>query len=424
MHNFKRALKIALAHRVNVVACIFTSAIIAVLWGGNLTAVFPVVEVIMNDHALPDWIDQKIEEAQQRGERLATLARSARKAEGRRCRRNSATTSAQKSIAARPSCEAHRKKSGRRLGRRPNRRKNPARQTTSSIWKRWPTRRPTKSPAKFSAGDRRHQTARSKFTALAHRSLQLDRARRASLVAHDALRHTAGRLPVRGRVHAREGRVSNLEQHCRLAPRQSHSATTCAWISTARCCGWIWPISPKSGRGDLMNRCTTDLNSITQGVQRLFGQALLEPLKDLVCFGIAAWISWRLLAADDHHRARCRLLDPLARQSAQAHSQEGDARAFDRSMKRSPKPWAASSSSKRSPWSRPNATSSTKPRSCTTSAKCGSPCTTPSSSPVIETLGHRDGARGCRDGRLPRPRPAHAHPRHQDQRYRPSRTAT
>src|SRR4029079_2879331 len=63
MHNFTRALKVALAHRINVAACVFTSAIIAVLWSTNLTAVFPVVEVIMNDHALPDWIDQKISES-------------------------------------------------------------------------------------------------------------------------------------------------------------------------------------------------------------------------------------------------------------------------------------------------------------------------------------------------------------------------
>jgi ATP-binding cassette, subfamily B, bacterial MsbA len=49
------------------------------------------------------------------------------------------------------------------------------------------------------------------------------------------------------------------------------------------------------GRGDLMNRCTTDLTSVSQGVQRLFGQALLEPLKVVVCLGIAAWVSWRLL---------------------------------------------------------------------------------------------------------------------------------
>ena len=51
----------------------------------------------------------------------------------------------------------------------------------------------------------------------------------------------------------------------------------------------------ESGRGDLMNRCTSDINHIGQGVHRLFGNALLEPLKAIVCLGIAAWVSWRLL---------------------------------------------------------------------------------------------------------------------------------
>ena len=63
MKNFRRALRIALAHRVNLSACLLTSFVIALLWGGNLTAVFPVVDVIMNDQSLPQWIDQKIAES-------------------------------------------------------------------------------------------------------------------------------------------------------------------------------------------------------------------------------------------------------------------------------------------------------------------------------------------------------------------------
>ena len=64
MNSFNRALRIALAHRVNVRCCLLTSIVIAVLWGGNLTAVFPVVDVIMNDQSLPQWIDQKIAESE------------------------------------------------------------------------------------------------------------------------------------------------------------------------------------------------------------------------------------------------------------------------------------------------------------------------------------------------------------------------
>ena len=63
MNPFARALKVALTYRLNVLGCILTSVAVALLWGGNLTAVFPLVDVIMNDSSLPKWIDLKIEES-------------------------------------------------------------------------------------------------------------------------------------------------------------------------------------------------------------------------------------------------------------------------------------------------------------------------------------------------------------------------
>jgi ATP-binding cassette, subfamily B, bacterial MsbA len=60
MRNFARALRIAIAHPLNVAGCVFTSLVIAVLWGGNLTAIFWVVDVVMNDQSIPEWIDQRI----------------------------------------------------------------------------------------------------------------------------------------------------------------------------------------------------------------------------------------------------------------------------------------------------------------------------------------------------------------------------
>ena len=63
MNQFGRALKLALAHRVNVAACVLTSILVAVIWAGNLTAVWPVVDVIMNDSSLPAWLDQEIADA-------------------------------------------------------------------------------------------------------------------------------------------------------------------------------------------------------------------------------------------------------------------------------------------------------------------------------------------------------------------------
>ena len=89
MNHFGRALKLAFRHRWNVVGCLLTSLAVAVLWGGNLTAVWPVVDVIMNDSSLPEWVDQQIAAQRQRGRRLEALARGAQRAlEGRcRCRR-------------------------------------------------------------------------------------------------------------------------------------------------------------------------------------------------------------------------------------------------------------------------------------------------------------------------------------------------
>ena len=64
MQSFSRALKLALAHRVNIAGCVVSSLLVAVLWGGNLTAVYPVVQVIMNDQSLPQWVDQALAESE------------------------------------------------------------------------------------------------------------------------------------------------------------------------------------------------------------------------------------------------------------------------------------------------------------------------------------------------------------------------
>ena len=51
----------------------------------------------------------------------------------------------------------------------------------------------------------------------------------------------------------------------------------------------------KEGTSDLMSRFTYDMESLTQGLNALFGKLVREPLKALVCLGGAAYICWRLL---------------------------------------------------------------------------------------------------------------------------------
>ena len=60
MNNFARALRLALRYRLNVVGCIMSAVAVALLWMVSLTAVFPVIDVIMTDRALPQWIDDEL----------------------------------------------------------------------------------------------------------------------------------------------------------------------------------------------------------------------------------------------------------------------------------------------------------------------------------------------------------------------------
>ena len=99
----------------------------------------------------------------------------------------------------------------------------------------------------------------------------------------------------------------------------------------------------EAGRGDLMNRCTSDLNAVSQGVQRVFGQALLEPLQMLVCLAIAAYVSWQLLLLTmiDARRWRATRFSGSAKRSSAPIAKP--CRSFPSSTKRSPKRSAASS---------------------------------------------------------------------------------
>ncbi len=60
MKNFFRAFRIALQYRITFVSCICCSLMVAILWGGNITAIFPIVDVIMEGKSLPQWIDEEI----------------------------------------------------------------------------------------------------------------------------------------------------------------------------------------------------------------------------------------------------------------------------------------------------------------------------------------------------------------------------
>jgi ATP-binding cassette subfamily B protein/subfamily B ATP-binding cassette protein MsbA len=51
----------------------------------------------------------------------------------------------------------------------------------------------------------------------------------------------------------------------------------------------------EDGTADLMSRFTNDMTQVATGLESLFGRLILEPLKMIVCLIGAGWICWRLL---------------------------------------------------------------------------------------------------------------------------------
>lgn len=60
MNNFARALKLALRYRYTLAASIASALIVAVLWGGNIGAVYPLVEISLKGESLDGWATRQI----------------------------------------------------------------------------------------------------------------------------------------------------------------------------------------------------------------------------------------------------------------------------------------------------------------------------------------------------------------------------
>ena len=64
MKNFGRALREALKNRWTFAASIGCALAVAVLWGGNIGALFPFIEVVFKGQSLHEWVDSGIEKAE------------------------------------------------------------------------------------------------------------------------------------------------------------------------------------------------------------------------------------------------------------------------------------------------------------------------------------------------------------------------
>ena len=70
MSNFGRALRLALRYRYTFAASIVCALVVAILWGGNIGAIYPLVEVTAEGRSLNKWAQVGIEETEKKADRL------------------------------------------------------------------------------------------------------------------------------------------------------------------------------------------------------------------------------------------------------------------------------------------------------------------------------------------------------------------
>jgi ATP-binding cassette subfamily B protein/subfamily B ATP-binding cassette protein MsbA len=236
MNNFYRVVALSFRHKFTVAASLFCSLAVAVLWGGNITAIFPIVDIIMLNKSIPQYVDEACVEFETQ---IATLS-------------------------------------------------DDIAQRTAALPKAEEATRPA---LRSQLADLQRE--------LSHKQKQLSWYQQASPPAHRWLPTTAFRTLlvvclalVAGTLLKSVFRVLGTYYTSRLGQliqfelrKEFYRRTLRLDLSTFR----------ETSAGDLMNRFMGDVGTAAVGAQNIFGMALREPMKVIVCLIGAAWVSWQLL---------------------------------------------------------------------------------------------------------------------------------
>ncbi len=283
MKSFGRALKFAIRKRYTFVAAIVSALCVAVLWGGNITAVYPLVEVVLRGESIPQWVDYRVEYGQhvqrtyqRQAERLERLAALDAPAERRESIQSALTAIENLSIDRQDRAEvleaAREERQLRRLLARYD----------SNQWD--------------SVVHRRLVEARRRAAAEAE---ELQRVRRIQPYLHAWMPSTPlatlvlllgvlllGTLIKDLLLVANNLLSARLAQSAIFAIRGEFFRRTLEMDLVT---------THAESQSDLMNRFTSDLNTMAAGIQNQFGRVVREPLKVIVCLAGAAFCCWRLL---------------------------------------------------------------------------------------------------------------------------------
>lgn len=237
MKCFGRVVRQALSHRITFVLSVFCALGVAVLWGGNITAVYPLVEVVLDGKSATQWIEGEIADSEQTLDAL-TRQETINETSLGTARDGSAGQEARHALS----------------------------QTQIRI------------KAEQTALDR-YRWVQPYLAAYAPSD-----AFRTLLVV--CLLLMVGTLFKSGFRIAGQILVSRLAHQTEFELRKEFFRRTLRLDLAS---------FNEKGRGDLIARFTSDLHYLTSGIQTLIGPAIREPLKAVACLAGAAYISWRLL---------------------------------------------------------------------------------------------------------------------------------
>jgi len=234
MKNFYRALRLALRQRATLLGSIACALLVAVLWGGNITTIYPLVEVVFHGQSMPAWVDQQIEEGRQT---IAQLEQQIALLSGERVPQREDDHPSVELARARMRLEAERQALGRN---------------------------------EFISPYIHHYLPRDPFqTLLVILAVLLTGTfiKDIFLIASAVL---VGRL----------SESTTLDLRLQYYRQVLHADLASLGERTS---------------GDLLNRFTGDIANLNYGLQTLFGRAIREPLKMIACLVGAALVCWRLL---------------------------------------------------------------------------------------------------------------------------------
>ena len=236
MGNFARTVRLALHYYWTVAASVFCALVVALLWGGNISFLYPLVEVIAKNQSLGQWADEAILETNQAIARydatIEELTSQARQVKGD----PAGALKSQIGVA-----RARREAAERDLAR-------------YLWWKPWIDGYLPHDP---------FQTLVVLVVLLLLGTVVKDAFLTLSSFAVDRVSNLAT-FDLRNEFYRRTLRLDLVSFN-------------------------------ESATSDLLSRFTHDVDNVGAGIQTLFGRAVREPLKMISCVAVAAYICWQLL---------------------------------------------------------------------------------------------------------------------------------